>query len=89
MSCTTLSDGRGTRMSGYVGKGSVQNLFPLQTSPEEPFEDLNGDRTWQEGEPFTDRNGNEIYDPGAHIKLTVAKYYLPSGRCPHLSLIHI
>jgi carboxyl-terminal processing protease len=65
------------------GKGSVQNLFPLQTSPEEPFEDLNGDRTWQEGEPFTDRNGNEIYDPGAHIKLTVAKYYLPSGRCPH------
>jgi len=65
------------------GKGSVQNLFPLQTSPEEPFEDLNGDRTWQEGEPYTDRNGNEMYDPGAHIKLTVAKYYLPSGRCPH------
>ena len=65
------------------GKGSVQNLFPLQTSPEEAFDDLNGDRTWQEGEPFTDRNGNEMYDPGAHIKLTVAKYYLPSGRCPH------
>ncbi|MEC7726951.1 MAG: S41 family peptidase [Planctomycetota bacterium] len=65
------------------GKGSVQNLFPLQTSPEEAFDDLNGDRTWQEGEPFTDRNGNEVYDPGAHIKLTVAKYYLPSGRCPH------
>ena len=65
------------------GKGSVQNLFPLNTSPQEPFEDLNGDRAWQEGEPFTDRNGNGKYDPGAHIKLTVAKYYLPSGRCPH------
>ncbi|MFN3240383.1 MAG: S41 family peptidase [Planctomycetota bacterium] len=65
------------------GKGSVQNLFPLNTSPEEPFEDLNGDRTWQEGEPYTDKNGNNKYDPGAHIKLTVAKYYLPSGRCPH------
>ena len=65
------------------GKGSVQNLFPLQTSPEEPYEDLNRDRTWQEGEPYTDRNGNGLYDPGAHIKLTVAKYYLPSGRCPH------
>jgi C-terminal peptidase prc len=65
------------------GKGSVQNLFPLKSSPEEEFTDLNGDRAWQEGEPFTDRNENGIYDPGAHIKLTVAKYYLPSGRCPH------
>lgn len=65
------------------GKGSVQNLFPLNTSPPEEFEDLNGDRAWQEGEPYQDRNGNGIYDPGAHIKLTVAKYYLPNGRCPH------
>ena len=64
-------------------KGSVQNMFPLATSPQEKFTDLNGDRAWQEGEPFEDRNGNDIYDPGAHIKLTVAKYYLPSGRCPH------
>ncbi|MFK7743278.1 MAG: S41 family peptidase [Planctomycetota bacterium] len=65
------------------GKGSVQNLFGLRTSPEEDFEDLNGDRMWQEGEGYTDRNGNGKYDPGAHIKLTVAKYYLPSGRTPH------
>jgi carboxyl-terminal processing protease len=65
------------------GKGSVQNIFPLMSSPEEEFEDLNRDRTWQEGEPYTDRNGNGKYDPGAHFKLTVAKYYLPSGRCPH------
>ena len=65
------------------GKGSVQNLFGLATSPEERFEDLNGDMQWQEGEPFVDRNDNGKYDPGAHIKLTVAKYYLPSGRCPH------
>lgn len=65
------------------GKGSVQNMFPLATSPQESFEDLNGDRAWQEGEPYVDRNGNGIYDPGAHIKLTVAKYYFASGRCPH------
>lgn len=65
------------------GKGSVQNLFSLRTSPEEEFTDLNSDRMWQEGEPYVDRNGNGKYDPGAHIKLTVAKYYLPSGRCPH------
>lgn len=65
------------------GKGSVQNMFGLATSPQESFEDLNGDRAWQEGEPYVDRNGNGVYDPGAHIKLTVAKYYLPNGRCPH------
>ncbi|MCB9878611.1 MAG: PDZ domain-containing protein [Planctomycetes bacterium] len=65
------------------GKGSVQNIFGLMSSPPEPFEDLNGDRVWQEGEDYTDVNGNGHYDPGAHIKLTVAKYYLPSGRCPH------
>lgn len=65
------------------GKGSVQNLFGLNTDPGERFEDLNGDNYWQEGEPYVDRNQNGKYDPGAHIKLTVAKYYLPSGRCPH------
>ncbi|MCC7395450.1 MAG: PDZ domain-containing protein [Planctomycetes bacterium] len=65
------------------GKGSVQNLFPLKSDPAEEFEDLNGDRAWQEGEPYTDRNHNGKFDAGAHVKLTVAKYYLPSGRCPH------
>ena len=66
------------------GKGSVQNLFPLQTDPaEEVLEDLNKDGIWQEGEPYVDRNQNGKYDPGAHAKITIAKYYLPSGRCPH------
>jgi hypothetical protein len=66
------------------GKGSVQNLFPLATDRGEPHEDLGEpDNAWQEGEPYTDVNKNGKYDPGAHIKLTVAKYYLPSGRCPH------
>jgi carboxyl-terminal processing protease len=65
------------------GKGTVQNLFPLSTEPEERFDDLNKDNVWQDGEPFTDRNKNGKYDFGAHMKLTVAKYHLPSGRCPH------
>ncbi len=65
------------------GKGSVQNLFALRSDPPEAWEDLNNDGNWQEGEPFTDRNHNGKYDYGAHIKLTVAKYHLPSGRCPH------
>jgi len=65
------------------GKGSVQNLLPLRSDPPEEFEDLNGDDIWQEGEDYRDRNKNGKYDVGAHIKLTVAKYYLPDGRCPH------
>lgn len=66
------------------GKGSVQNIMGLASSPAEPItNDLNGDGIWQEGEDFDDLNKNGKYDPGAHIKLTVSKYYLPSGRCPH------
>jgi C-terminal peptidase prc len=65
------------------GKGSVQNLMELATDPPEDFTDLNRDGVWQEGEPYIDRNKNGKYDVGAHIKLTVAKYHLPSGRCPH------
>ena len=66
------------------GKGSVQNLFPLASDPPEPFEDVSGDQAWQEGEPFTDRNKNGKYDAGAHLKLTIAKYYLPvRNRSPH------
>ena len=65
------------------GKGSVQNLFGLASEPGERFEDLNQDGSWQEGEPYTDANKNGKFEPGAHIKLTVAKYYLPSDRCPH------
>ncbi len=64
------------------GKGTVQHPFPLVTDPPEPFIDLNGDDNWQEGESFTDRNGNNKYDPGAHVKLTVARYFLPNGHCP-------
>ncbi len=65
------------------GKGSVQNVFALATEPGEDFIDLNQDNAWQEGESFTDANDNGKFDPGAHIKLTVAKYYLPSNRSPH------
>ena len=65
------------------GKGSVQNLFPVASDPAEAWTDLNDDNTWQEGEPYVDRNGNGKYDAGSHIKLTIAKYYLPSDRCPH------
>ena len=65
------------------GKGTVQNMMALASDPGERFEDLNDDGSWQEGEPYTDSNKNSKFDVGAHIKLTVAKYFLPSGRCTH------
>ena len=65
------------------GKGTVQNMMALRSDPGEGFEDLNNDGSWQEGETYEDTNKNGKFDVGAHIKLTVAKYFLPSGRCTH------
>jgi len=64
----------------------------------EPFTDTNGDGRWSEGEPYedanlngiyndaepyTDVNKNGAYDAGPEIKLTIGRYYLPSGRSIH------
>ena len=65
------------------GKGTVQTLLGLDSSPGEPFVDENGNRRFDEWEKYEDKNSNGKYDVGAHVKMTVAKYYLPSGRCPH------
>ncbi|MCA8954472.1 MAG: S41 family peptidase [Planctomycetes bacterium] len=65
------------------GKGSVQRLLPLACEEPEPFVDQNGNHQWDAGEPFTDTNKNGVYDIGPRIKLTVAYYYLPKGRCVH------
>src|SRR5690606_16026798 len=65
------------------GKGSVQQLLPLKSDPAEPFDDKNGNGTHDEWEPFVDRNENGKYDVGPHMKLTVARYHLPSGRSIH------
>ena len=69
--------------------------------PGEPFEDKNGNKVWDETEPFTDQNGNDTYDPpepyedrnknglydrGPEVRLTIARYYLPSGRSIHREL---
>jgi len=48
----------------------------------EPFEDkprLNG--RWDPGEPYEDLNKNGRYDVGPGIRITIARYYLPDGRC--------
>ena len=70
------------------GKGSVQNVFPMQTETDEAFDDGSsaaGPRNGihDEWEEFEDANGNEKYDYGSRVKLTIAYYYLPDGSTIH------
>ena len=65
------------------GKGSVQTLLPMSSMPGETFVDKNNNGMRDEWETYDDRNGNGRFDVGPHLKLTVAKYYLPSGRSLH------
>lgn len=65
------------------GKGSVQSLIPMRTDSGEPFDDTNDNAAWDDWEKFDDLNGNGQYDVGPRLKLTVARYYLPSGRTPN------
>jgi carboxyl-terminal processing protease len=66
------------------GKGSVQTLIPLQWLPDEQFQDENENGIFDEWEKSADNvvpNGK--HDLGPRIKLTVARYLLPSGRSIH------
>ncbi len=66
--------------------------------PGEEFTDVNKNKSWDDGEPFVDANQNGRYDGperyvdlnrngkfdlGPAVKLTIARYYLPSGRSIH------
>lgn len=65
------------------GKGSVQTFYQMSTDKPEPFEDTNKNEIHDEWEPYTDANKNGKYDVGARLKMTIARYFLPSGRCLH------
>lgn len=65
------------------GKGSVQRMMPLRSDPGEDYTDENNNGQHDDWEEYQDRNGNGKYDVGPHIKLTVARYHLPSGRSLH------
>lgn len=65
------------------GKGSVQSLLPMRSRPGEDYVDVNRDGAWTETEPYSDRNGNGKFDVGPYLKLTMARYFLPSGRSLH------
>ncbi|HYC79189.1 MAG TPA: S41 family peptidase, partial [Planctomycetota bacterium] len=51
--------------------------------PDEPYTDANQNRRFDAAEPFQDGNGNKKYDGAPELKLTVGRYYLPSGRSIH------
>ena len=49
----------------------------------ESFSDINLNGRWDDGEKFTDLNGNNKWDPGGALKITIARYYTPSGFNPN------
>jgi carboxyl-terminal processing protease len=69
------------------GKGSVQNLFPVDGIADDQFIDENKNRRHDPWERITldhDKDGEFDYAP--RVKLTIARYLLPSGRSIHREL---
>lgn len=80
--------GRGTLIGQRsFGKGSVQNLVPMPGVDDDGFEDANRNRYHDNWEKLTkDHNGNGQFDYAPRVKLTIARYLLPSGRSIHREL---
>ncbi len=66
------------------GKGSVQNLITLDGMSDDEFVDENKNGRHDNWETITrDWNGNGEFDFAPRLKLTIARYLLPSGRSIH------
>lgn len=66
------------------GKGSVQNLIPLRGFSDDSFVDENRNRRFDPWERLTvDHDKDGEYDFAPRVKLTIARYLLPSGRSIH------
>ena len=66
------------------GKGSVQTLIPLPGQRDDVFEDSNQNGKWDDWEEITkDWDGDGEFDFASRVKLTIARYILPSGRSIH------
>jgi C-terminal peptidase prc len=66
------------------GKGSVQQLIRVEGQLEDQWEDENGNGSWDNWEKLTkDHDGDGEMDYAPRVKLTVARYLLPSGRSIH------
>ena len=76
------------------GKGSVQNVFQLDSEHDEAFRDTAQSRenprngVYDEWEEYEDRNNNGKFDYGGRVKLTIAYYYLPDGSTIHKQRDH-
>ncbi|HZL98947.1 MAG TPA: S41 family peptidase, partial [Planctomycetota bacterium] len=68
------------------GKGSVQQAMAMQTRPGDGFTDENRNGAYDPGEPFDDDDGDGVYTFPVSVKITNARYYLPSGRSIHTEL---
>jgi C-terminal peptidase prc len=69
------------------GKGSVQNLEPLLGTVDDQFIDENRNGRFDDWEPLVgdfDQDGE--FDFAPRLKLTIARYLLPSGRSIHREL---
>jgi hypothetical protein len=66
------------------GKGSVQQLLPVVGAPDDRYEDENHNGRFDPWEKLTrDWNGNGEFDYGPRVRMTIARYLLPSGRSIH------
>jgi C-terminal peptidase prc len=66
------------------GKGSVQQLLPVVGVPDDRYEDENHNGRFDPWEKLTkDWNGNGEFDYGPRVRMTIARYLLPSGRSIH------
>ena len=69
------------------GKGSVQNLMPLIGTEDDRFQDENGNRRFDPWEKISrDYDSDGEFDFAPRVKMTIARYLLPSGRSIHREL---
>ncbi len=69
------------------GKGSVQNLVPLRGYADDQYRDENKNNRHDNWEPLTrDFNGNGEFDFAPRVKMTIARYLLPTSGSIHREL---
>jgi len=69
------------------GKGSVQQAMALATRQGDPLvRDRNHNGVYDPEDEYEDRDGNGQYTWPTEVKITNARYYLPSGRSIHTEL---